>query len=263
MLTASVAAVLLAVCSAELVEDHEEKLLPQGVALPTDAEAMGELRKNIADHQSWLADLCQRFYCGPTKRVAAVPTHTYPCGMPSVDFASEFQATNARVHVTKKALFTAKEMEEVIALAEKEGVATGGDPLQYERSSLKWGKQVAIGTKIWKLPSVLKWFNEACKTTLWPQMAALFPDLIRDGSALRASEIHPPGVPITLITVALTLPHRTPEPRPTRSSSSSTMSHTRAQTCTPTRRSLRSRSRSRRPRTTMAAAPSSNSWTGW
>ena len=32
----------------------------------------------------------------------------------------------------KKALFTAKEMEEVIALAEKEGVATGGDPLQYE-----------------------------------------------------------------------------------------------------------------------------------
>ena len=60
----------------------DPKLLPQGVTLPEDAEALNELHQNVRDHQAWLDDLCQRFYCGPTERVEKpVVTDTYPCGM--------------------------------------------------------------------------------------------------------------------------------------------------------------------------------------
>ena len=84
-------------------------------------------------------------------------------------------------------------------------------PQQEARAEMKYGEQVAIGKSIKSMPGVLRWFNEACRTKLFPQMAALFPALISDGALLRAH-----GIVILKYNGAISLVHpfSTPTSRP-------------------------------------------------
>lgn len=154
-----------------------------------DAFALNEVRLNVAEHERDSEEICSNYFCGPVKTATPVETDVYELGMKSVDCAKDIESSNALIHVTKKPLFTAAEMDEVIAMAEREGVSHLHDPAQKERADLKYGEQVAIGKSVKSLPGVLRWFNKACEEVLWPQMAALFPSLITDGSQLRAHGI--------------------------------------------------------------------------
>ena len=160
-------------------------------ALPPDERtaAARELQLNVEEHERDGAEICRNYYCGPVETQQPVATDTYPLGIKSVDYAEEIETSNALIHVTREPLFGAAEMDEVIATAEREGVGYLYDQTQRDRADYKYGEQVAIGKAIKTMPGVLEWFNKACETRLFPQMAALFPALISDGSQLRAHTI--------------------------------------------------------------------------
>lgn len=159
------------------------------ISLPDDPEALAAIELSAKEHDEHHAMLCKYQYCGPVDKVEPLEYDVYPTGMPSVDYPEAL--ADAEVYVSKTPLFSAEEMDRVIDLAEQEGIATRDDPTQAARASMKYGAagQVAIGTKIELMPSVNKWFNKACKTALFPHMAALFPKMISDGSKLRAHTI--------------------------------------------------------------------------
>jgi len=161
------------------------------IELPEEAALRHEIELSVKEHDEHHETICSQFYCGPADEVAPVEYDTYPCGMPSVDYPEQLRRSGAQIHVSRTPLFAAEELDRVVALSEREGIATRGDPTQYARSSMKWGAQgqVAIGTKLELMPSVLEWFNGACKKVLFPHMARLFPSLISDGSKLRAHTI--------------------------------------------------------------------------
>ena len=150
-------------------------------SVPISAELLeakaAAMAVSAEDHAMEHAEICRHYYCSSVERVAAVATETYPLGMKSVDFTSDIAESNALIHVTKEALFTREEMNEVIETAEREGVSHLSDPTQQARSEYKYGQQVAIGKSIKSMPGVLRWFNEACRLKLFPQMAALFPQV--------------------------------------------------------------------------------------
>uniref|UniRef100_A0A7S0JIS4 Fe2OG dioxygenase domain-containing protein n=1 Tax=Calcidiscus leptoporus TaxID=127549 RepID=A0A7S0JIS4_9EUKA len=162
------------------------------ISLPDDPALLRELQRNVDEHDEASRAICAQFFCGGVRTAAPFEYDTYAVGMPSVDYPEALHDSGAHIHVSRAPLFPAAEMNRVVELAEAEGIATRGDPTQAARASMKYGGeggQVAIGTKIELLPSVLAWFNGACEHVLFPQMAALFPRLITDGSKLRAHTI--------------------------------------------------------------------------
>jgi hypothetical protein len=117
--------------------------------LPQDfPEALAELERNVREHDEQHAQVCRRFYCGAVvKAEHAVPTRTIATsklgqagrcnqamlGAPSTDFCDEMEASKAQIHVSREPLFSAEEMDRVIADAEREGL-TNNDAEQKRRS---------------------------------------------------------------------------------------------------------------------------------
>ena len=163
--------------------------LPRGA--PDDPHSLEALHENVREHEEHCSSLCGEFYCGAVEWAEPMTTQTYPTGMVSVDYPTEFEDARAAIHVSESPLFSAEEMEQVIAWSEEEG--SGQHEMSQEffgRGALKYGREVS-GEIEWKrpverMPRVLAWFNEALRTKLWPQMRALFPELVSDGSQLRA-----------------------------------------------------------------------------
>ena len=121
------------------------------------------------------------------------------------------------IKVTSEPLIAPEEAEEVVALATEDGVYDHEFPSGKYRLGGDWVKS---------LPNALEWFNERLRTTIFPAVAALFPEVVSDASVLRAHSV-------------AILKYN---------------SSIRAPTCTSTTASSRSRSRSRRAPTTRAAA---------
>ena len=72
------------------------------------------------------------------------------------------------------------EAEEVVALATEDGVYDHEFPSGKYRLGGDWVKS---------LPNTLEWFNERLRTTIFPAVAALFPEVVSDASVLRAHSV--------------------------------------------------------------------------
>ena len=73
-----------------------------------------------------------------------------------------------------------EEAEEVVALATEDGVYDHEFPSGKYRLGGDWVKS---------LPNTLEWFNERLRTTIFPAVAALFPEVVSDASVLRAHSV--------------------------------------------------------------------------
>ena len=98
---------------------------------------------------------------------------------PSVDFPSAF-ANRDVIYVSKQPLFTPDECSQIISLAEEEGE---GLP------STKSGKYQIGKAWIKEMPGVLKWFNGALASKLFPTLSSLFSELLPDATTLRAHSV--------------------------------------------------------------------------
>ena len=141
-----------------------------------------QLRANVEEHEQEARALCEQFYCdtpaGDGKNSSDFDA--YPMSaVPSVDFPASF-ADRDVIYVSKEPLFTAAECDEVIRLAELEG---------HGLPSTRSGKYQIGKAFVKEMPSVLKWFNQALSTTLYPTLSNLFPELLPDPSTLRAHSV--------------------------------------------------------------------------
>lgn len=99
--------------------------------------------------------------------------------MPSNDLPSAFEG-DQQIFVTQTPLFSAEECDWVIKMAEAEGEGLPTSKSGKYRIGKAWIKD---------MPSVLKWFNTALETKLFPILSQLFPLVVGDPAELRAHRV--------------------------------------------------------------------------
>ncbi|KAJ1446582.1 hypothetical protein M885DRAFT_545870 [Pelagophyceae sp. CCMP2097] len=141
------------------------------------------LALNEEEHERDCAKSCDVFYCAPAGAVAGAPVETRSISMGSVppeDFASDFRYPLDLIKVTKAPLFSADEAARAIALARSEGV----DGNEYTSGKYKLG-----GDWITKMPQSLAWFNGVLESSIFPAIAASFPEVVSGAHTLRAHSV--------------------------------------------------------------------------
>ena len=144
---------------------------------PEFAEA---LAKNTRDHEADLVASCEHFYCGsgspgPGAR-GAIRTRSVSMGsVPPEDFASEFEFPLDLIKVTTTPVFSRKEAKEAIALARSEDV----DINEYTSGKYRLG-----GDWLKKMDKTRAWFNARLESTIFPAIAASFPEVVTNVSRI-------------------------------------------------------------------------------
>lgn len=161
-------------------------------------EFSAALDANEAAHEADLATSCQSFYCGDGSGAAEAPptadasdaaaaaavaasARSHPMGsVPPEDFAGAFHFPLDLIKVTSAPLIPAEEAEEVVATALAEGIAGN----EYTSGKYKLG-----GDWVKKMPRTLDWFNGRLRRTIFPAVAALFPEVVSSPHVLRAHSV--------------------------------------------------------------------------
>lgn len=93
--------------------------LVSGTAVPEDKSLIAELQQNLADHERECAQSCESFVCSGGNLAVELPSmDSYSMGPnPSNDFAAAF-TDEEQIFVTQQPLFSAAELDRVVALAE-------------------------------------------------------------------------------------------------------------------------------------------------
>ena len=146
------------------------------------AEFAAALHRNEQDHEADCELSCRHFYCGAGDGAFNTSTvRSYSLGpLAPEDFASDFEFPLDLIKVTSEPLIAPEEAEEVVALATEDGVYDHEFPSGKYRLGGDWVKS---------LPNTLEWFNERLRTTIFPAVAALFPEVVSDASVLRAHSV--------------------------------------------------------------------------
>mmetsp|Transcript_63876 Transcript_63876/g.101242 ORF Transcript_63876/g.101242 Transcript_63876/m.101242 type:complete len:561 (+) Transcript_63876:79-1761(+) len=142
--------------------------------------------ENIKAHEEDCALSCEHFYCGDANATASgkqkpVAVRSHPMGtVPPEDFSNEFNFPLNLIKVTKKPLIPPSEAEEVVAVANAEGLAVNEFPS---------GKYKLGGDWVKKMPRTLQWFNRRLEETIFPTIAAHFPEVVSGPHVLRAHSV--------------------------------------------------------------------------
>lgn len=169
----------------EKVYDLELKLKQLGEKFGSDFNAA--IDKNIQEHQSDCKLSCESFYCadeGVSNEVNGwnqTSFVSYSMGpVPPEDFAGVFGFPLDLIKVSKEAIFTSSEAANVVSMAEEEGISHNEFPS---------GKYKLGGDWLLNLPRTRAWFNDRLKSTLFPLLAGLFPEIISSPRVLRAHSV--------------------------------------------------------------------------
>jgi hypothetical protein len=144
---------------------------------------------NIAAHEEDCAASCETFYCGDASASASsAPDHpsirsvrSYSMGsVPPEDFAAAFRFPLDLIKVTDAPMIPPDEAEQVIATANEEGLRLN----EYNSGKYKLG-----GDWVKKMPRTLEWFNRRLEATVFPTIAALFPEVVAGPHVLRAHSV--------------------------------------------------------------------------
>ena len=143
------------------------------------------LERNVRDHEADCEASCEHFYCGtPGADAAPLPTvrtRSYSMGsVPPEDFAASFRFPLDLIRVTSEPVIDAAEAERVVATAIEEGIHSN----EYTSGKYKLG-----GDWVKKMPRSLAWFNQRLEQTIFPTIAALFPEIVSGPSVLRAHSV--------------------------------------------------------------------------
>jgi hypothetical protein len=174
-------------CSSELARCE-----PEGYDLDALRAELGEefsraIEQNLADHDEDCDASCRHFYCGDDRARAAggaaahFSARSHPMGdVPPEDFAAAFRFPLDLIKVSSAPLIPPAEAEEVVAGAVDEGIA------DHEYTS---GKYKLGGDWVKDLPRTLAWFNRRLEDTIFPAVAALFPEVVNSPGVLRAHSV--------------------------------------------------------------------------
>ena len=140
------------------------------------------LAANEAEHAADCARSCEKFYCAnETGAPSAWATRSISMGsVPPEDFASEFKFPLDLIKVTEEPLFSRREAARAIELARAERV----DLNEYTSGKYKLG-----GDWLAKMDATRAWFNAQLEATIFPALAASFPEVVSSKAALRAHSV--------------------------------------------------------------------------
>jgi len=146
------------------------------------------IEQNKKEHTEDCEVSCQSFYCASstTNETTWEPNGTvfrdYSFGgTPPEDFAEEFNFPLDLIKVSEeKPTFPAEEAQNVVKIAEEEGV---------DKNEYKSGKYKLGGDWLINLPRTRAWFNQRLETTFFPLLAELFPEIVSSTSVLRAHSV--------------------------------------------------------------------------
>ncbi len=159
-------------------------------------EFSAAIDENEHSHREDCDKSCESFYCGSpdskpvewaesassaTPEQLASSVRSFPMGsVPPEDFASEFRFPLDLIKVTTQPMIPPEEAEEVVAVANAEGLAAN----EYNSGKYKLG-----GDWVTKMPRTLAWFNRRLESTVFPTVAALFPEVVKGPEVLRAHSV--------------------------------------------------------------------------
>lgn len=150
-------------------------------------EFSAALDANLDAHEADCRASCEFFYCGDADAASTsasgppTPVQSHPMGdVPPEDFASAFNFPLDLIKVTAAPLIPPEEAEEVVAIANAEGVAGN----EYTSGKYRLG-----GDWVKKMPRTLAWFNRRLETTIFPTIASLFPEVVRGPQVLQAHSV--------------------------------------------------------------------------
>ena len=148
------------------------------------------IEKNKQEHAEDCAKSCEIYYCAdPTEETPALEDllgetsiKSYSMGpVPPEDFAENFGFPLDIIKVTENSpLFSPDEARRTIDAAESEGV---------DKNEFKSGKYKLAGDWLTNLPDTRAWFNEKLKTTFFPLLSHLFPEIVSSPAVLRAHSV--------------------------------------------------------------------------
>jgi len=168
----------------------EEKLSELSIKLGPDFA--GAIERNKREHAEDCATSCESFYCAENndaqQGTAWAEEHSnttfrsYSFGsVPPEDFSEVFGYPLDLIKVTQGApLFSADEAATVVNTAENEGLSQN----QYESGKYRLG-----GDWLLNLPKTRAWFNEKLRTSFFPLLSYLFPEIISSPAVLRAHSV--------------------------------------------------------------------------
>ena len=168
----------------------EQKL--QALGAQYGPEFTAAIEKNIQEHEFDCEVSCQSFYCAtastkaekwnPDSNINGTVFKSYNFGAtPPEDFADAFGFPLDLIKVTQgEPLFSKAEAEKVVQIAKDEGI---------EQNEFQSGKYKLAGDWLLELPKTREWFNERLKSTFFPLLAFLFPEIVSSPSVLRAHSV--------------------------------------------------------------------------
>jgi len=178
--------------SSEAYSDRLKKRL-QELGTQFGQEFTDAIEKNEKEHKEDCEVSCESYYCAPkissndkdwdpSIQMNGTSFINYSFGAtPPEDFFEEFGFPLDLMKVTKdKPLFSSEEAAHVISLARAEGI---------EHNEYRSGKYQLGGDWLTNLPKTREWFNIKLKTTLFPLMKHLFPEIVSSSSVLRAHSV--------------------------------------------------------------------------
>ena len=150
------------------------------------------IEQNIREHEADCRKSCESFFCADENDVNSFMQWdpnginstefvSFPFGaVPPEDFASDFGFPLDLIKVSQGALFPEEEAAEVVRIAESEGLSNN----EYKSGKYKLG-----GDWLLNLPETRAWFNGKLKTTFFPILSHLFPEIVSSPSVLRAHSV--------------------------------------------------------------------------
>lgn len=143
------------------------------------------LALNEAEHARDCERSCANFYCAePDARfedAKIVATREISMGsVPPEDFAPAFRYPLDLIRVTKMPIVTAAEAAHVISIARSENV---------DSNVFTSGKYKLGGDWLLNLEKTRAWFNDLLRDSVYPNIAASFPEVVTNCSTLRAHSV--------------------------------------------------------------------------
>jgi hypothetical protein len=178
-------------------DDRTTKTTPIQTTIQRLKERYGKpfieaIELNEKEHYKDCTKSCQYYYCSVNSSTSddTIPdindvlVRSYSFGaVPPEDFSEEFGFPLDLIKVThgKTPILPKEEALRVVHIAEtEEGLSNNEFPS---------GKYRLGGNWLTELPQTRRWFNSRLRTTLFPLLASLFPQIIRDTSVLRAHSV--------------------------------------------------------------------------
>lgn len=148
-------------------------------------EFAAALAVNEAEHARDCDKSCSSFYCAEPgnsfEEARLVRTREISMGsVPPEDFASAFHYPLDLIRVTQEPVVTASDAKRVIEVARRENV---------DGNVFTSGKYKLGGDWLVNLDETRRWFNDLLKTSIYPNIAASFPEVVTNASTLRAHSV--------------------------------------------------------------------------